>query len=318
MLPAGWPRDPRLTLVTEQASALIAHQFAATPTWGWKDPRTCLTLPFWQRIVGPMDYVVCLRDPVSVAASLEARNGMTAAHAERLWLAYVQASLAHTSGGRRLLVFYEDVMADWRSELGRMASFLGSPARADDPRVISDVATFVDRELCHHRVSPGALAADEGVSFVAKGLYLALRAYAPRAPMGSGATDARAHTRDLTGDDAMLDSLATQALEAWDARANADRERNRLEEERQRIDARCLDLEAERNRLGVEVRTLASRATALSATIQEVHASTTWKLMTLWRRGVERALPVATRRRRAYDAVVREAGTRLSRRRQRA
>ena len=33
------------------------------PTWGWKDPRTSLTLPFWRSALGPLRVVVVVRNP---------------------------------------------------------------------------------------------------------------------------------------------------------------------------------------------------------------------------------------------------------------
>src|SRR5688572_17839806 len=44
--PPAWPRDPRMEDLREQARHLLTDNFAVAPLWGWKDPRTCLTLPF--------------------------------------------------------------------------------------------------------------------------------------------------------------------------------------------------------------------------------------------------------------------------------
>ena len=43
--------------------------------WGMKDPRLSLTLPFWRSLLGDHRVVVCVRNPLEVAASLVARNG---------------------------------------------------------------------------------------------------------------------------------------------------------------------------------------------------------------------------------------------------
>jgi hypothetical protein len=39
--------------------------------WGWKDPATCLTLAFWQTLLPHMRYVICIRNPLDVAISME-------------------------------------------------------------------------------------------------------------------------------------------------------------------------------------------------------------------------------------------------------
>ncbi len=161
-------------------ASLLADTFAAEPLWGWKDPRTCLTLPFWQDLVGPMRYVMCIRNPRAVAASLTRRNALSVEEADWLWLAHTQASLAETSGQPRMFVFYEDLLTDWPAELHRMAAFIGHPDRAGDPRVHDAVGAFLEAQLCHHRSSMEDLVGDARISLPTKGLYVALKDHASR------------------------------------------------------------------------------------------------------------------------------------------
>ena len=205
--PPAWACDPRLADLKEDARRLVAEEFGARPRWGWKDPRTCLTLPFWQAVVGPMRYVLCVRSPRAVMGSLTRRNGFLPEKGERLWLGHLQASLAHTSGRPRLLVCYEDVLDDWPLELDRLAAFLGDPERARDPRVREAVGRFVDDEMCHHNGSLEEVAGDTRVSVPALGLYAALR--------GGTSLDT-------------LDVLGLRAVEAWDRTAALTAERDAL------------------------------------------------------------------------------------------
>jgi hypothetical protein len=98
-----------------------------------------------------MQYVICLRNPLEVARSLERRNGLTLGTGFELWLAYVQGSLEHTAGQPRMLIFYDDVLDDWRQELRRLAAFLDQPHRADQADVQRAVGDYVDAGLRHHR-----------------------------------------------------------------------------------------------------------------------------------------------------------------------
>src|SRR6202011_5621892 len=116
----------------------------------------------------------------AVVASLGRRNGISLDKAEGLWITHVQSSLAHTSGQPRMFVFYEDIMSDWAQELRRLAAFIGRPERGEDPRVHASVDEFLDKELCHHRISMEDLAGNQQISFPTKGLYLALRWHAAR------------------------------------------------------------------------------------------------------------------------------------------
>lgn len=52
--------------------------------WGWKDPRTTLTIElYWKHLTNP-HVIACFRDPVEVGKSLERRGDMTAEEGEKL------------------------------------------------------------------------------------------------------------------------------------------------------------------------------------------------------------------------------------------
>ena len=62
--------------------------------WGFKDPRTLLTLPFWLEAgIDPL-FIATLRQPLRVALSLHDRNKMPLEQGLQLWQAYNQRLLA--------------------------------------------------------------------------------------------------------------------------------------------------------------------------------------------------------------------------------
>jgi hypothetical protein len=343
-LPPSWPRDPRLADLREKARRLLTEDFAAEPVWGWKDPRTCLTIPFWQDLIGSISYVICVRNPCAVVASLSLRDGMSAEKAERLWLTHVQSSLAGTSGQRRMFVFYEDIMDDWAPELRRMAAFIGHPERAEDPRVHALVGEFLEKGLCHHRMSMEDLAGNPRISFAAKGLYLTLRGHAPRATAGD---DVFRLDRANGSVQKTLDLFGAWALETWGRTVSMTAQHDVLARENQAQAATIEVLSAERSRLAAEGGALAEKALALSAechelavresrllqstailesnlrsvtlerdgqareseaavqALQEIRASFAWRLVTFSRHVIVGLLPAGTRRRRVFNAVLR-------------
>ena len=70
--PTGWLNDPRLSSIRSEAVSLIG-EISQAPVWGWKDPRTCLTLAFWQSLIPNLEYIVCVREPIDVMHSLAVR-----------------------------------------------------------------------------------------------------------------------------------------------------------------------------------------------------------------------------------------------------
>jgi hypothetical protein len=178
VFPPGWATSAELADLRDTARQLLASEFDGQPLWGWKDPRTCLTLPFWQEVCGSLRYLLVVRNPAAVVASLYTRNKMSAADSEGLWLAYTQASLAHTAGRPRAFVFFDDLLRELPSELRRLATFIGRPELAEDRGLRDAINDFIENELWHHRLSAADLITDDALSFQVKGLYLAIRGHA--------------------------------------------------------------------------------------------------------------------------------------------
>jgi hypothetical protein len=154
-LPTGWHDLPYLRDLRQHASAFLQDDFGSAPFWGWKDPRTCLTLPFWQSLLPSMRYVLCVRHPLAVARSLEHRQRLPQLHAVHLWLTHVQLSTLHTAEQPRLVVSCERFFAECDDEIDRIAQFLGQPPLRDRAEVRRTVHAFLDASLHHHRNSPG-------------------------------------------------------------------------------------------------------------------------------------------------------------------
>jgi hypothetical protein len=156
LLPEGWERDPRLEPHRREARSMLQESFAGLPLWGWKDPRTCLTLPFWRRVLeeirhveSRLRYVICVRHPLDVAASLEARDGLGREEAVRLWGRYMSEAIVQTSGCPRAFVSYEGYFPDWEGQVGRLAELLGRSRLTESRRAA--IAAHIDESLWHHR-----------------------------------------------------------------------------------------------------------------------------------------------------------------------
>jgi hypothetical protein len=245
-LTPGWERSSELAGPRRQARKLIEADFSGSDLWGFKDPRTSLTAPFWQRIVGPMRYVICLRNPVDVAASLEAREDEPVPFAEgaELWLTYVRAGLAASAGHPREFVFYEDLVADPEPLAGRLARFIGTHASdtaEEDVQVAIRVAHH--EGLWHHRTSVPNVVDASRLAFHVKALYLGLRQFV------AGVEEVGAEVLDLLGNYAA--DAGRELVEAGAALEELDELRDqwrRLDSERARLQQRLSERNAELER----------------------------------------------------------------------
>jgi hypothetical protein len=176
-LPAGWERSDELAQIRDRARRLLGRRFAGSPAWAWKDPRTCITLPFWQRLVPGLRYVICFRNPVDIARSLRSREGeeRTLEDHVRDWLRHTASALSYTADRPRIVVQYERFFQDAEHQVRRLAGFLGRKDRLEEPATMERIFEFIDPGLVHARSASSAIADDSAVPFDVAALYLALQ-----------------------------------------------------------------------------------------------------------------------------------------------
>src|SRR5262245_8991713 len=106
---------------------LLIEGFDSARVWGWKDPRNCLTLPFWRDVLPNLKVLVIVRNPLEVAYSLRNRNGTSFSFGLRLWEIYNRRLIKTTEAKERLVSQYEAFFRDPDSELRRIARFANLP-----------------------------------------------------------------------------------------------------------------------------------------------------------------------------------------------
>ena len=175
-LPPGWEKSGELEQIRDRARGLLRRRFADSPQWGWKDPRTCITLPFWQLLVPGLRYVICVRNPLDVAHSLRSREG----EERRLdqhglgWLRHTASALAYTVDRPRVVVHYERFFEDAEREVAKLLGFLGCEDRLGEPDTMGRVSEFIDPTLVHARSSRSAIANDPAMRGDVVALYVEL------------------------------------------------------------------------------------------------------------------------------------------------
>jgi hypothetical protein len=104
-------QEPLFSWFAERAGE-IARELDPFAPWAVKDPRLCLLFPLWQRVLGECAAVIVHRDPLAVARSLAARDGLPLPVGIALWEDYNRRIIASTLGVPRLLVAHRDLLAD--------------------------------------------------------------------------------------------------------------------------------------------------------------------------------------------------------------
>lgn len=159
--PIDWAADERAAPLRRLAATRFRADFGR-PQWVWKDPRACLTLPFWLAALGLEPAVVLVhRDPLEVAASLAQRDGFELQRGLALWERYVRHSLFVARGRPTLVSGYDELLVDPVAWASRVGEFLrGRGLEIGEPDA-GELTWFVDPALRRARGADRATVSPE-------------------------------------------------------------------------------------------------------------------------------------------------------------
>lgn len=179
----------RLWPLRRHAARYIRKTFGAHALWAFKDPRTIRVLPFWRHVLEKCrtddSYVVVIRHPLSIAASLLVRQQMDREHAYRLWLDYMVPFLRQLVGRPWVVVDYDRLMQEPRAQLERVAMALTLPTSTTG-EIDRFAGEFLDQKLRHTIFSPENLDVGTATSRVTRDAYSLLYGLASDRPSTNG------------------------------------------------------------------------------------------------------------------------------------
>jgi hypothetical protein len=127
-----------------------------------KDPRFCLTLPFWRDVLrAPMAAVFVLRDPLSVVRSMQARDDFPVTFGLSLWDRYVRSASLVLEGLPTLVVEYDSMMAERAAATEEIRRFLEHVGVPIEPAASDAAVGFLDSGLHHQHAGSDVY---EGIS----------------------------------------------------------------------------------------------------------------------------------------------------------
>ncbi len=156
-----WFQSVEAKQFRSEACTILETEFGGTGPFVIKEPRICRLSTFWIDVFGQMNvspvFVLPIRNPLEVAASLKIRNGISPGISHLLWLRHVLEAELATRGKPRVFTTYDELLGDWRQLAGKMQAVLA----LDWPRAIGDASHDVDALLSdshrHHHEPPARL-----------------------------------------------------------------------------------------------------------------------------------------------------------------
>ncbi len=146
---------PAMARLRYSAAQYLQENFMTHPLWGFKDPRTIRQEPIWQTVMHSLVtdecYLLAIRNPLSVAASLFQRQSMDAVTAHKLWLAYVVPHLGRLADRRFVVSDYDLMLERPEAEFQRIASELDIQLDDSNQAELHVYARdFLDSKLRHN------------------------------------------------------------------------------------------------------------------------------------------------------------------------
>ena len=166
-LEPGWERDPGLDPLRGEARDAFADVYGGVDQWIWKDPRTCITLPFWEQALDVEPVVLLVhRNPLEVVDSLARRDELSKVVSLALWERYVRDSLRNSDGHPAHVSSADEVLGDpaaWAAQVREVLVAHGAdlPAGPGDGEAL---VRAIDSDLRHALASPAGFARDPDVS----------------------------------------------------------------------------------------------------------------------------------------------------------
>jgi hypothetical protein len=174
-----WTKPAVQSLIPE-AVEYLSGRFTSHRLWGFKDPRTIRLLPFWQSVMKRLEvdecYLLAIRNPLSVAASLFQRQNMDPVTAHLLWLSYMVPYLNMIATSCFVVVDYDLLMDQPMAQLERIANGLKIPLEERARGEIHNfVVNFLDSQLRHNFFGEQDFDPAHNLTPLAREAYLWLR-----------------------------------------------------------------------------------------------------------------------------------------------
>jgi hypothetical protein len=235
-LPEGWVGSPEAKALVPEARAALA-EYGSAPVFVWKDPRTCMTLPFWLELLDePPVIVIVHRHPSEVAASLRTRNHLTTAHGYALWERFNGDALRNAVGLRTVMFEYRTLLAEPQATMQRLVDALARWG-VDLPRDPASTDMELTSSRRHHQADAAVF--DDPLSTESqRALYELLPSY-------SGVHDAFTLERPLPAPSPIsveLLGICAQLRQSRQETRQARTELRRLAGSRKRLLRRLLDV----------------------------------------------------------------------------
>jgi len=135
----------------QKAFDILNAKLNTSNYFGFKDPRVSKLIEFWKIVFAELNceiiYVCSIRNPFSVAKSLEVRDGFIHIKSYLLWLSYNITTIIGLREHSFIVVDYDDLIANPIYQTNRISDHLG--IEPDEQKIATFSSDFIDDSLRH-------------------------------------------------------------------------------------------------------------------------------------------------------------------------
>ncbi|MCP4268494.1 MAG: hypothetical protein GY777_23435 [Candidatus Brocadiaceae bacterium] len=122
-----------------------------------KDPRMCLTIGLWKQYCPIVENIIfCLRNPISVAKSLQQRNSIPTDYGMNLWYMYVSRFFQDIGKTPIVIVDYDNLQENFDTEFFYLTKWLNVDLSEEE--IKESIKGFYETTLNHNPVTGNNLA----------------------------------------------------------------------------------------------------------------------------------------------------------------
>tara|TARA_A100001391_G_scaffold205189_1_gene204036 strand:+ start:3570 stop:5885 length:2316 start_codon:yes stop_codon:yes gene_type:complete len=177
----NWYRSPVFPDFVEQGKNVIEAEYGSSPLFVLKDPRNCRLAKFWFAVLekAAVEPLIALpiRNPLEVASSLEARDGMHRDVGLLLWLRHVLDAEEASRGRARFIGSYKQLLGNWPLLANRLQDDLNIVWPRMSSLSSQEIDHFVDRDAKHHSATDESVLANGTLSSWIRNTYSILSSW---------------------------------------------------------------------------------------------------------------------------------------------
>ncbi len=158
-LPDNWWQQEFIVEYRQRAVEILETEFGKNALFAIKDPRLCVLLPFWQQVfnesmITPY-YLLVVRHPSEIAASLAQRDGFSYEKSAVLWLNAMLSAERDSRGENRAFISFDNLVTRPFETIDSIASVFALTFPKKVQAAADDIQAFVTPTLKRHSITDG-------------------------------------------------------------------------------------------------------------------------------------------------------------------